>query len=582
MMKFLRNFEPIANYIFACKISVQQHPRLKWDFIGMFVLVLLVAFFETLFPYLMKLLIDQVEQNRSLQIRSLFEIKLLYLLVIAYAIAWLMSQLLSWGKNLYSMVMSVNFETSLMAKGVENFLTLPKSQQDEIEVASFITDLQRGGSAISEMTFSVFILLGPIVLQLSFIFVVLFKTINATFSLFFVLAVLVAFVTSFGLSRKSSHIFDRMYAQRNKINQAILEKVSQSYEIKIKHAQAFEQKRLAHTLAQYRKVIKGTNLHIGILMMLQVFFVFVFLFGFMLYTAYISQTQQITSGDFVLVSTYIIQLTMPFLMISQSLMRVNGNVVALKIYRQYFDLPHENYQHQRIGNHAAPVLYRFYNATLMLGKQKISDFNLEIHAHKRYVIIGQTGRGKTSLLHYLIGLSKLESGRLYYKDLDISQDFALDIFNEVAFVGQNAVIFSGSLRDNLIYNYHYVYSDHELLQWLKDFKLDKILEKNNIDLDTPLEDITKNLSGGEKQRISLLRALLAKPQVLLLDEPTSALDAETATHVMFFILKQVPSVVMVTHAQDCIALADQVINLDQLLADAKKATTEHYTFDTRK
>ena len=104
-------------------------------------------------------------------------------------------------------------------------------------------------------------------------------------------------------------------------------------------------------------------------MMLQVFFVFVFLFGFMFYTAYISQTQQITSGDFVLVSTYIIQLTMPFLMISQSLMRVNGNVVALKIYRQYFDLPHENYQHQRIGNHAAPVLYRFYNATLMLGKR---------------------------------------------------------------------------------------------------------------------------------------------------------------------------------------------------------------------
>lgn len=149
-------------------------------------------------------------------------------------------------------------------------------------------------------------------------------------------------------------------------------------------------------------------------------------------------------------------------------------------------------------------------------------------------------------------------------------------------LGKMQLFFSGSLRDNLIYNSHYVYSDHELLQWLKDFKLNKILEKNNIDLDTPLEDITKNLSGGEKQRISLLRALLAKPQVLLLDEPTSALDAETAAHVMFFILKQVPSVVMVTHAQDCIALADQVINLDQLLADAKKATTEHYTFDTRK
>lgn len=131
MLKFLNKIEPLQSYIFACKLSMQQHPRLKWNFIGMFMLVLLAAFFETLFPYLMKLLIDQVEQNRTLQLRSLFEIKLLYLLVIAYATAWLMSQLLIWCKNLYSMVMSVNFETSLMAKGIQNFLALPKQKQNK-------------------------------------------------------------------------------------------------------------------------------------------------------------------------------------------------------------------------------------------------------------------------------------------------------------------------------------------------------------------------------------------------------------------------------------------------------------------
>ncbi len=568
MLKFLNKIEPLQSYIFACKLSMQQHPRLKWNFIGMFMLVLLAAFFETLFPYLMKLLIDQVEQNRTLQLRSLFEIKLLYLLVIAYATAWLMSQLLIWCKNLYSMVMSVNFETSLMAKGIQNFLALPKQKQDEIEAAAFITDIQRGGSALSEMTFSLFILLGPIVLQLFFIFVVLFKIINGVFGLFFVIAILMAFIASFWISQKSSHFFDQMYAQRNKINQTILEKVSYSYEIKIKHAQQYEQNRLEQTLDEYRTVIKSTNMRIGILMMVQVFLIFLFLLGFMLYTVYISQTQQITSGDFVLISTYIIQLTMPFLMISQSLMRVNGNMVALKIYRQYFNLPHEQYQTQSVSNKILPMLYQFKDATLNLGKNKISHFNLNIRSNTCYAIVGQTGRGKTSLLHYLMGISKIESGHLYYKNLEISKAFSVEIFQQVSFVAQQSVVFSGSLRDNLIYNSGYSYTDAELMLWLERFKLQSILEKNQLKLNDELGDVYKNFSGGEKQRISLLRAILAKPQVLILDEPTSALDADTATQIILLIVQQVPSVIMVTHAKDCIAMADELIDLDQIMLNA--------------
>ena len=565
MMKFLNKIEPLQNYIFACKLSMQQHPRLKWDFIGMFMLVLLAAFFETLFPYLMKLLIDQVEHSRTLQIRSLFEIKLLYLLVIAYATAWLMSQLISWSKNLYSMVMSVNFETSLMAKGIQNFLALPKANQDDIEAAALITDIQRGGSALSEMTFTLFILLGPIVLQLFFIFVVLFKIISGMFGLFFVVAILMAFMASFWISKKSSHLFDQMYGQRNKINQVILEKVSYSYEIKLKHAQQYEQKRFEQNLNQYRTVIKSTNIRIGMLMMAQVFLIFLFLLGFMLYTVYISQKQQITSGDFVLISTYIIQLTMPFLMISQSLMRVNGNMVALRIYRQYFNLPHEQYQTESVSDKNMPMLYQFKDVTLNLGKNKISHFNLNIRSNTCYAIVGQTGRGKTSLLHYLMGISKIESGHLYYKNLEISKEFPVEMFQQVSFVAQQSVIFSGSLRDNLIYNSGYTYTDHELMLWLEQFKLQSILEKNQLKLNDELGDVYKNFSGGEKQRISLLRAILTKPQVLILDEPTSALDSDTAAQVMLQILQHVPSVIMVTHAKDCIAMADELIDLDQMM-----------------
>ena len=110
-MNVLKRFEWIKNYRFACQLAMQRYSRLKLDFILMFLLVVFVAIFGTLFPYLMKLLVDQVEQNHHIEIAHLFSIEKLYLLVLAYAAAWLMSQLLSWCQNLFSMIMSVNFET---------------------------------------------------------------------------------------------------------------------------------------------------------------------------------------------------------------------------------------------------------------------------------------------------------------------------------------------------------------------------------------------------------------------------------------------------------------------------------------
>ncbi|WP_252511523.1 ABC transporter transmembrane domain-containing protein [Acinetobacter ursingii] len=175
---------------------MQRYSRLKLDFILMFLLVVFVAIFGTLFPYLMKLLVDQVEQTHHIEIAHLFSIEKLYLLVLAYAAAWLMSQLLSWCQNLFSMIMSVNFETALMYSGVENFLALQKQHQDQTEIGAFLTDLQRGASEMSEMTFAFFMLLGPIVFQLLFIFVVLFKTINIVFSACFVGTALLIFIVS--------------------------------------------------------------------------------------------------------------------------------------------------------------------------------------------------------------------------------------------------------------------------------------------------------------------------------------------------------------------------------------------------
>jgi ATP-binding cassette subfamily B protein len=354
-----------------------------------------------------------------------------------------------------------------------------------------------------------------------------------------------------------------MYQQDNQVNSHLIHQISNSYEIKVKNAVPFQLSKFNDTLNSYITTAKDRNKKIGLLMISQLFLIFLFLLIFMLFTVFLSTEKRLTPGAFVLISTYIIQLTNPFLAVSQSLMRLNGNFVALAKYRQYFNLNKEQYTYSAAKD--SEILFQFINAQFLLGKRAIDHFNLTISANKTYVIIGQTGLGKTSLMNYLMGVYQIQSGQLLYKGVDISHHFSKHIFDEVVYVAQQPVIFPYSLRENLVYNSQYIYEDSYLLQMLEQFNLLHILKKHQLTLDDDLTEIYKNFSGGEKQRICILRGLLARPQLMILDEPTAALDVDTAKNILKYIQQVVPSVIMITHSPYAMELADEVIDLEKLL-----------------
>ncbi|HCQ9722687.1 TPA: ATP-binding cassette domain-containing protein, partial [Acinetobacter baumannii] len=151
------------------------------------------------------------------------------------------------------------------------------------------------------------------------------------------------------------------------------------------------------------------------------------------------------------------------------------------------------------------------------------------------------------------------------KNIDISHNFSKHIFNEVVYVAQQPIIFPYSLRENLVYNSQHIYEDSYLLLMLEQFNLSHILKKHQLTLDDDLTEIYKNFSGGEKQRICILRGLLARPQLIILDEPTAALDVDTAKNILEYIQQVVPSIIMITHSPYAMELADEVIDLEKLL-----------------
>ncbi|WP_336004115.1 ABC transporter ATP-binding protein [Acinetobacter pittii] len=562
-MKFLLSSQDIQNYKFLWQISKEKYKKQKGSMFLMFLLVMFTAFFTTLLPYLLKLIIDYSAQEYDFPLDVRLPFNFLYLIALAYAAAWLANELCNWTKNIFSAYLMVDFKGALIFAGLKNYLNLKKDEQDQIETGTVISDLARGSSAFGEINLTLLLHLGPIVFQLVMIFTVLFTTINLLFSVSFLLVAIVIFVVSFYINKTSSSLFDAMYQQDNQVNSHLIHQISNSYEIKVKNAVPFQLSKFNDTLNSYITTAKDRNKKIGLLMISQLFLIFLFLLIFMLFTVFLSTEKRLTPGAFVLISTYIIQLTNPFLAVSQSLMRLNGNFVALAKYRQYFNLNKEQYTYSAVKD--SEILFQFINAQFLLGKRPVDHFNLTISANKIYVVIGQTGLGKTSLMNYLMGVYQIQSGKLLYKGVDISHHFSKYIFDEVVYVAQQPVIFPYSLRENLVYNSQYIYEDSYLLQMLEQFNLLHILKKHQLTLDDDLTEIYKNFSGGEKQRICILRGLLARPQLMILDEPTAALDVDTAKNILKYIQQVVPSVIMITHSPYAMELADEVIDLEKLL-----------------
>ncbi|MFP4459516.1 MAG: ATP-binding cassette domain-containing protein [Candidatus Zixiibacteriota bacterium] len=154
------------------------------------------------------------------------------------------------------------------------------------------------------------------------------------------------------------------------------------------------------------------------------------------------------------------------------------------------------------------------------GKAILKNFDLELKSSEKKLIYGSSGSGKTTVLRLILGFERPDSGSIYYDDKQLKPDLVKKIRREVALVPQNLDISEGDVYE-FIENVFTLDSTPELSED-KLNRFAKILHIHEDDLHKDFEQ----LSGGEKQRISILIALLLERKIFLLDEPTSSLDKD--------------------------------------------------------
>lgn len=196
-------------------------------------------------------------------------------------------------------------------------------------------------------------------------------------------------------------------------------------------------------------------------------------------------------------------------------------------------------------------------------KPALVNINLDIESGQTIGILGGTGSSKTSLIQLISRLYDVTEGRVCVSGVDVRNYDLESLRDEVAVVLQKNVLFSGTIKENLRWGKKDA-SDEELVRVCKLAQADEFIQQFPDKYDTYIEQGGTNVSGGQKQRLCIARALLKKPKILILDDSTSAVDTKTDAMIRKALREEIPETTKIIIAQRTSSLedADQIIVLD--------------------
>ncbi len=195
-------------------------------------------------------------------------------------------------------------------------------------------------------------------------------------------------------------------------------------------------------------------------------------------------------------------------------------------------------------------------------KMVLKDINLKIGKNEKIAIVGPSGSGKSTLVKLIAGLYSPSSGQVLVNGKNMNELKQESIRSKISVVNQNPAIFNMSLKDNILMNKEGI-SDEQFLKAVDDAKVAEIIQSLPMGYMTQISEGGLNLSGGQMQRIAIARAIVKKPELIIMDEPTSALDNISENYIMNRVKEYEFPCVVVSHRLNTIQHFDRVIVMHQ-------------------
>lgn len=210
------------------------------------------------------------------------------------------------------------------------------------------------------------------------------------------------------------------------------------------------------------------------------------------------------------------------------------------------------------------IKFKDVNFSYTKDKQVLYDFNLQVKAGQKVALVGSTGSGKTTVVNLLMRFYDVDSGEILIDDVNIKDIDCATLRKNTAIVLQDTVLFADTIKNNLKYS-NEAATDEQMYAAAPMSNCDTMINKMPLKYDTELMAEGENISQGQRQLLSIARAFLAQPKILILDEATSNVDTRTEKHIQDAMLKLMENrtSLIIAHRLSTIQDADIIVVMDE-------------------
>ncbi len=440
---------------------------------------------------------------------------------------------------------------------------------DKFETSSLITRLTTDVSNI-QMAFQMLTRIAvraPLMLVFSLIMAF---TVNRTLALIFLALIPIVGIALYFIMGTVHPIFKRVFKKYDELNNVVEENVSGIRVVKSYLLEEKEKRKFGKISEEiYEDFSKAEKINALTMPTMQ----------FAIYTAILliswfgakiivnTNMTELTTGEITSLITYGIQvltslMILAMLVIMSTMARTSGErITEILNEKPNLNNPKKPIKEVKDGSiNFENVSFSYVNRK---DKECLKNIDLEIKSGETIGIIGGTGSGKSSLVNLIPRLYDATEGIVKVGGIDVKKYDIETLRNEVSMVLQKNVLFSGSIKENLRWGDKNA-SDEDLVRVCKLAQADEFIQSFPDKYDTHIEQGGTNVSGGQRQRLCIARALLKKPKILILDDSTSAVDTKTDSLIRKAFKEEIPNTTKIIIAQrvDSVKDADKIIVLD--------------------
>ena len=518
----------------------------------------LEAIMDVLLPTIMAFIIDQGIEKGDMN--AIIRYGLLTFLVAAIALV------LGVLAGKYAAEASTGFAGNLRDAMYENIQHYSFSNIDKFSTAGLVTRMTTDVTNVQN-AFQMILRMcvrAPVHLVFAMFMAVV---IGGPLSLVFVVAVVFLVVVLAAIMIPTFRIFDRVFKNYDNLNASVQENVSAIRVVKSFVREGFENEKYTAACESLYKQFVNAESRLSFnnpAMLVAVYGCNIALswFGakYVLHGA-------ITTGQLNALFGYIMNILMALMMLSMAFVMIAMSAASAKriveVLDEHTDLPPAKQPVQQVADGSIQFDHVTFKYKHGSGQPVLNDISFTIRPGETLGIIGGTGSAKSSLVQLIPRLYDPETGSVKVGGVDV-RDYNLNVLRrEVSMVLQKNVLFSGTILDNLRWGDENA-SEEECIRVAKLACADEFIERFPDKYNTWIEQGGSNVSGGQKQRLTIARALLRKPKVLILDDSTSAVDTATDAKIRKAFREEIPGTTKIIIAQRISSVqdADRILVLD--------------------